>query len=206
MNTNKMVFDPDIPAFEKFPKIARFSRPIVITEKIDGTNAQIYIDENNVMCVGSRKRWLTVLGDNFGFYAWAFEHQDELITGLGPGRHYGEWWGHKIQRGYGLDERRFSLFNVFRWQSPRLMVDYPAPELMPDRQRAPDCCHVAPVLWATDTLGTVTIASVLDQLKRKGSAAAPGFMDPEGIVICHVASGHLYKKTFVGEEGVKGRP
>lgn len=29
--------------FEKFNKISRLSRDIVITEKIDGTNAQIYI-------------------------------------------------------------------------------------------------------------------------------------------------------------------
>lgn len=33
--------------FVAFPKISRFSRPIVITEKIGGTNAQIYIEHKD---------------------------------------------------------------------------------------------------------------------------------------------------------------
>lgn len=32
--------------FHEFPKIARYSRPIIITEKIDGTNAQICISDD----------------------------------------------------------------------------------------------------------------------------------------------------------------
>ena len=31
--------------FEPFPKIARMKREQIITEKIDGTNAQVYIRE-----------------------------------------------------------------------------------------------------------------------------------------------------------------
>ena len=37
------------------------------------------------------------------------------MTFLVPGRHFGEWWGSGIQRGYGLDEKTFSLFNAYRW-------------------------------------------------------------------------------------------
>ena len=33
------------PEFIEFPKMARLSRECVITEKIDGTNAQIFIEE-----------------------------------------------------------------------------------------------------------------------------------------------------------------
>jgi len=44
--------------FVSFPKIARLSRECVITEKIDGTNASIYIgndgNENPVFLTGSR--------------------------------------------------------------------------------------------------------------------------------------------------------
>jgi hypothetical protein len=40
-------------------------------------------------------------------------------------------------------------------------------------------------------------------LKANGSYAVPGFMDPEGIVIYHTAGGHLYKKTFEGDDGGK---
>lgn len=33
----------DLEAFAEFPKIARLSRECVITEKIDGTNAQVVV-------------------------------------------------------------------------------------------------------------------------------------------------------------------
>lgn len=32
--------------FQEFPKMARLSRDIIITEKIDGTNAQLLITED----------------------------------------------------------------------------------------------------------------------------------------------------------------
>ena len=45
--------------FQDFPKMARLSREIIVTEKIDGTNAQICIGENGEFFVGSRTRWIT---------------------------------------------------------------------------------------------------------------------------------------------------
>src|SRR5512133_2019075 len=103
--------------FQSFGKISRLSRDMVITEKIDGTNGCIYIGEDGEFLVGSRTRWITPECDNHGFARWAYDHKDELVLGLGPGRHYGEWWGSGIQRGYDLPkgEKRFSLFNVHRW-------------------------------------------------------------------------------------------
>ena len=88
--------------FEGFPKIARLSREAIITEKIDGTNAQIYIGEDGQIIAGSRTRWITPDSDNFGFARWGEQHRVELAA-LGPGRHFGEWWGSGIQRGYGLE-------------------------------------------------------------------------------------------------------
>ena len=106
----------NIPEFRPFPKIPRLSREIIITEKIDGTNASITITEDGQFLTGSRNRWITPEDDNFGFSAWAHANKDVLM-GLGVGTHFGEWWGHGIQRGYGLPKgrRRFSLFNVGRW-------------------------------------------------------------------------------------------
>ncbi len=100
--------------FEPFPKIGRLTRECVITEKLDGTNAQVIITEDGRIAAGSRTRLITPAGDNMGFARWVQEHAEELITGLGPGRHFGEWWGQKIQRAYGLTEKRFSLFNTTR--------------------------------------------------------------------------------------------
>lgn len=77
---------PEIP-FVEFPKIHRINRNIVITEKIDGTNAQVYVDDTMTHAyAGSRSRWITPADDNFGFARWVQEHHDELLK-LGPGSH-----------------------------------------------------------------------------------------------------------------------
>jgi hypothetical protein len=178
--------------FQEFEKIARWSRNIVVTEKIDGTNACIYIGEDGEFLTGSRNRWITPEDDNFGFARWAREHQDELLA-LGPGRHYGEWWGAGIQRRYGLDEKRFSLFNSGRWHD--IVDGEPVDGLI----AAPACCHVVPVLLNGPN-DQRAIEAALDSLRTHGSRAAPGFMKPEGIVIYHVASRTLYKKTLEKDE------
>src|SRR4051812_4307796 len=103
------------PQFQAFPSIARLFRECVVTEKIDGTNGVVHVsDDGLTVTAGSRSRWITPEADNFGFARWVAEHAEELRA-LGPGFHFGEWWGSGIQRRYGLDEKRFSLFNVGRW-------------------------------------------------------------------------------------------
>jgi hypothetical protein len=173
--------------FVPFQKIGRLSREIIITEKIDGTNGVIAIGEDGGFQIGSRNQWIGKDGDNMGFGTWADAHKDELIAGLGPGRHYGEWWGMGIQRKYGLAEKRFSLFNVHRWAESR-----------------PACCHVVPTLWRGD-FDTNEINRVLEALATTGSQAAPGFMKPEGVVIYHAQSGLFFKKTFDKDDAGKGR-
>ena len=176
--------------FREFGKIPRLSRECVITEKIDGTNAQIYIGDDGEFLTGSRTRWITPEDDNFGFSKWAHAHKDELLT-LGPGHHFGEWWGVGIQRGYGLSERRFSLFNTSRWSQPGAIATFDVGDL---RVEAPACCHVVPVLSAA-VFSTEVVSAVISQLKLTGSIAAPGFANPEGVVVYHTAGGHYYKKT-----------
>jgi len=41
-------------------------------------------------------------------------------------------------------------------------------------------------------------------LAHVGSIAAPGFMQPEGIVIYHTSGNVLFKKTFENDEVGKG--
>lgn len=179
--------DEPYPAFRKIP---RWNRGFTITEKIDGTNGLIHIDDNDLMRVGSRNRWLG-LGkgeDNYGFAAWCMENHDTLVRDLGPGHHYGEWWGKGIQRSYGLDHKRFSLFNTVRWED----VPFETPNL-----------GVVPVIDSLrDEQVDFTFSAhaaaghALDLLHLAGSVAAPGFKKPEGIVIYHNASRHLYKITL----------
>ena len=91
--------------FVEFAKMARLNREVIVTEKIDGTNACVGISEDGRIFAGSRSRWITPQDDNFGFAAWVQAHRDQLLT-LGPGRHFGEWWGAGIQRRYGQAEKR----------------------------------------------------------------------------------------------------
>lgn len=175
--------------FEPFQKIARLSRGCTITEKIDGTNACVAISDegDTTLYVGSRSRWITPEDDNYGFAKWAHEHREELMA-LGPGRHFGEWWGAGIQRRYGLTEKRFSLFNTSRW------LETPPPA----------CCHVVPVLYSG--IFTSTAADeALELLRTKGSQAAPGFMQPEGIIIYQSAGRVYFKKTLDKDEEWKGK-
>lgn len=169
--------------FEEFRKIARLNRDVVITEKIDGTNAQVFIEDDGVtMHIGSRSRWITPDNDNHGFARWALANQDNLLK-LGPGRHYGEWWGQGIQRTYGLKEKRFWLFNTSRWNAENLPAGV---GVVPELYRGPFDTHVVnnhvKLLWAM------------------GSVAAPGFMKPEGVVVYHSHSNTLYKVTCEKDE------
>lgn len=166
--------------FMPFPKISRFSREVIVTEKIDGTNAQIVVsDDGNDLCAGSRTQWITLEKDNAGFARWVQANKTELLK-LGPGQHFGEWWGAGIGRKYNLKEKVFSLFNVSRWSNPATR---------------PTCCNVVPVLWQGN-MDDLRTDEILAKLMLGGSVAAPGFMQPEGIIIFHVPSGTLFKKTL----------
>jgi hypothetical protein len=195
-------------AFRKFDKIARLKRDIIITEKIDGTNAQVLIDwfanygdeegdfianhngkvlwhdDDMFMMAGSRKRYLSLEQDNFGFARWVSENAQELLS-LGAGRHYGEWWGKGIQRRYGMDKKVFSLFNVHRWDSENIPGDI---------------LRTVPVMYRGE-FSAERIDQALDVLRLGGSLAAPGFMDPEGVVIYMVQARTLFKVT-IKDDGI----
>jgi hypothetical protein len=169
--------------FKAFPKIPRLSKEIVITEKIDGTNAQIFITEDGDIFAGSRNRWITPENDNYGFAKWVKDNKG-LLVDLGPGHHYGEWWGRGIQRRYNQDLRHFSLFNTSRWNNSN-----PPPE----------CCLVVPVLY-TGPFSFQAVEHCMKDLKDYGSRVAD-FDNPEGVVVYHTQANQMFKKTFENDEG-----
>lgn len=199
--------------FKEFDKISRLNREVIVTEKLDGTNGQVHIRpaegstlEHGYDCqvdiegvphyirAGSRNRWVAHVGgdDNNGFGRWVYQHAHELAA-LGPGAHFGEWWGQGIQRKYGLQEKRWSLFNVARWKD---IGDQFAP---PTAVLVPQCCSVVPIL--TRGIGLIAcVQEALEDLRSKGSVAAPGFMKPEGIVAYHTHSRSLFKVTLEKDE------
>ncbi len=189
--------------FKAFPKIPRYRREVCVTEKIDGTNAAIQIypmdsleETGNPLPIAvypyegkahgiwtqSRNQFITPGKDNYGFSTWVQNNAEQLVN-LGPGTHYGEWWGYGIQRGYIQQRKRFSLFNIARWQ--------------PGRDTPPECCDVVPLIGY---ILPAEIDGIIEDLRLNGSKAAPGFMYPEGIIVWHTQSKQYYKILLEGDE------
>lgn len=170
--------------FKPWPKTPRLNRSILITEKIDGTNAAVIITPNGTVAAQSRNRLITPgkLTDNYGFARFVEQNADELRIILGVGHHYGEWYGSGIGRGYGMTggDKRFALFNVNRYEKNPYINDLEGLELVP-------------VLGRVDGLDTDSIRASLDKLATAGSVAVPGFMRPEGIIVFFSSSNQVYK-------------
>jgi hypothetical protein len=211
--------------FQEWPKIPRLNRDITITEKIDGTNAAVGILSGNeadtaglsedaskgrylartvngtFVYAQSRKCIITPDQDNHGFAKWVWNHAEELASILGPGLHFGEWWGNGIKRGYGLaqGDKRFSLFNTAKWND----------ETLGKREGfllTPVGLGVVPVLYEgpfDDGWVVPPWNDALYDLATDGSKAAPGFNRPEGIVIYHHAANSCFKVTLEHDESPK---
>ncbi|MFB7823860.1 RNA ligase family protein [Streptomyces hydrogenans] len=168
--------------FQAWPKTARLFRDIVVTEKLDGTNAAIHISEDGRVAAQSRNRLITPEHDNYGFARWVHENAAEIADVFGPGLHFGEFWGRGIGRKYGLEKRRFSLFNTAAW-----------------RDLGGDIGGVwvdsVPVLYE-GVFDETEIRQQLYYLQVGGSKAAPGFMNPEGICVYHTQTRQVMKVTL----------
>lgn len=157
-------------AYRPYPKTSRLFSPVVVTEKVDGTNGCIMItDSPSSLCAsfpwndspswveipgrgmedgkvwvsaGSKSRLLdpSSKGDNFGFCKWVHANAYLLFQDLGVGVHHGEWAGKGIQRGYGLENKKFFLFNTRRFKDAEFMT----PDL-----------HTVPVLYEGEYYGTL---------------------------------------------------
>lgn len=203
--------------FEKFPSLTRFSHGWTITEKLDGTNAAVVVVHKDavgltdggsglgmgddeiaipavlrrvdgfVVMAQSRNRMLSLEQDNHGFARWVHDNAEALVAALGEGRHFGEWVGKGVnKRHYNLEQKVFALFNTHRWAG------------LNDLDGRLRC---VPVL-AEGYMGEpgAYFDQIMGELKEDGSGFAPGFMDPEGIVMRHGPSGTLFKKTFDYDE------
>lgn len=116
----------------------------------------------------------------------ALRHNREAGRHERPAVHPGGPGGADPQRGYGLAEKRFSLFNTGRW----------------DDDNTPDCVSVVPVLFE-GVFSSDEVDIALNRLAVCGSVAAPGFPNPEGVVVFMAAANSLFKVTL-GGDGHKG--
>lgn len=110
--------------FQKYMHIEKYGNAEVeeieygmcyIFPKIDGTNSSVWIDENNKLQAGSRRRHLTLEEDNAGFYAWVLEQDNikKLLSDYPSLRLYGEWLVPHALKTYREDAwRKFYVFDV----------------------------------------------------------------------------------------------
>ncbi|MEV4037710.1 RNA ligase family protein [Streptomyces umbrinus] len=211
--------------FTPWPKTKRLFRDIVITEKLDGTNSAIHISAGyevrhpeffelkpgEVIVDGrlwrlsaqSRKRIITPgkTTDNYAFAAWVYDNAAELVTILGEGTHFGEWWGSGIQRGYDMPGKVFSLFNTERW----FRTGDDGLDSMATRAELSSLAgqvRAVPVIYS-GVFSEARINHALLSLKTHGSHAAPGFMDAEGICIFHTQTRSVMKVTLDANDAGK---
>lgn len=204
--------------FQKYGKTPRLFRDVVITEKIDGTNSAVIIEEIDpeldyeldtytlafvnrddrryAVAAQSRNRLITPgkTTDNHGFALFVQTNAEALFDALGPGRHYGEFWGKGIQGRYvnqlaGI--KGFALFNTAKHKGLHLWL--PAGD--GSTQVLLETTHVL----YEGPFSEQKIREVLTELKKTGSWISP--MSPaEGIVVYHTQSGQVYKVTLDNED------
>jgi hypothetical protein len=208
-----------MPEFTEWPKTHRLYRTIIVSEKLDGTNAALHIeklgdvshitiaDESSVrvgsdvyrVTAQSRKRLIypgkgpdgTSL-DNYGFAAWCQANAARLVETFGQGLHFGEWWGKGINRGYGIEGRRFSLFNTDKHKG--LCAEIGGVVVEP-----------VPVMYQ-GMFSDESIKGALADLAYNGSVAAPGFLDPEGVCVFHSQTRSVWKVTLDNQDCSKWEP
>lgn len=219
--------------FIQWAKTPRLLRDIVVTEKLDGTNAAIQIREVSTeallahlaeddpeilgyfphtnaeddlrplsyLVVGaqSRNRVISLRQDNQGFARWVADNASTLVEDLGEGLFFGEFWGGKIARKYGLPatDQRFSLFNpdtkfgAAIWNEQTQTTEYEGPQ-------TPGLSTV-PVLYS-GPFSLDAVRGVLQTLQDRGSEAVPGFMRPEGVVVYHTHAHRIIGKVTLDNE------
>lgn len=202
--------------FKVWPKIPRLFREIVISEKIDGTNSAVIIQETEgdpgpevlsmvqrdgkyyEVAAQSRNRLIFPgkTTDNYGFAGFVQKNAEELFTLLGPGRHYGEWWGKGIQKRYQNAHptiRGFALFNTEKYKDLHVWLPMDGGiEVL-----------IEPVhVMYQGPYSEQAIRDTLEQLKKYGSWTSPSD-SAEGIVIFHTQSRQTYKVTLDGNDAGK---
>ena len=177
--------------YSSFPSIERLENIYcVISEKIDGTNGLIEINETNVR-FGSRNRYISFSDDNAGFanffkdYEARFKDAAKDITTdkSYPLRIYGEWFGRGIQRGYGLKDKFFMPFSSFYSEK---LIEYQVPNV------------ITPNIMYTGKFSMEVVDTCMQQLKLNGSGVVKDYKQPEGIVIFFPKYNFRLKETFDG--------
>lgn len=199
--------------FKEFSKIHRLEKTtILITQKLHGTNASLWIQSTDGLDVSpnhlapfvtsdgkllvrpaKRTSFIDRENDNFGFAKFTEENKDALAAALGVGTWFGEWVGPGINSGEGLTEKRLALFSVLALKDK--MEQMKAGGLWPDK------VDLVPVLFFGESANIgLEVEKAMARLKEEGSAYVPGFKRPEGVVAQVLGTSAVFKSVFEAEE------
>lgn len=169
--------------FKAWPKIPRaVFGDVIITEKMDGTNACVIIEKGKIVGTQSRKRLITPEDDNYDFSRFVHDNED-LFLQLGDGRHFGEWVGLGIQKNpHAFPEKRFYLFNSLRWG---------------EHNPPPEGLYVVPILYR-GAYSLEVIDKIMTHLKT--TSENDGYK-AEGCVVFFPALNAMEKHTFEYSKG-----
>lgn len=213
--------------FQAFPKVPRLNRDIVITEKIDGTNAAVVIQRIEAEGGLTPAVLAEQLADGAGVEDWklvSLPEGDHFIVlaqsrkrFIWPARDNYGFAAWVYENAHGLVEVLGEGVHFGEWWGKGIQKRYPSVEgryfslfntgrwggvlaSSRDTTDVPGLRHV-PVLHE-GAYSQRVIDSALDELRTFGSNAAN---DPaEGIMIYHTASNQVFKVTLEGDEAPKG--
>ena len=214
--------------FKKFDKIPRLRRSVVVTEKIDGTNAQISIMErigdipfglisgSDPLALRDITRdsdlpFIHITQDGVDYVLLAGSRKRWLTTKKsGDNYGFGRWVSENRDKLLGLGVGR----HFGEWWGQGIQRRYHMDKKVfslfntgrwNEENPQPDCCRVVPVL-ERGAFNNILFETVLDDLRANGSTAAPGFMRPEGIIVYMAQARRLFKITLENDEVPKSLP
>lgn len=167
--------------FKPWPKIQRPKNSVItITEKMDGTNACVIVQNGEVVGCQSRNRLIKPGDDNMGFAQWVHSNLEPLSE-LGDGYHYGEWCGPGIQKNpHKLEEKAFFLFNTHR-----------------PKDTLPDVVDQVPLLYQ----GPLSEEAINKEYSDLWKRAADQMYTPEGIMVYYHQFKQYLKYTYANQDG-----
>lgn len=210
--------------FESFAKIARLNRECVITEKIDGTNAQVFIWNTATVTPEQHEEygllpgelpddipWLPFKKPGFNHFAIAAGSRNRWLTLDNDNHGFARWVTNNADELIKLDHGR----HFGEWWGSGIGKRYS--DWIPKGEKRfslfnvarwgnhenvedrPECCDVVPVI-EQGLFHSTLVHSALAKLAAHGSYALPGCNRPEGVVICHKAARQLFKVTLEKDE------
>ena len=198
--------------FQKFRKIPRLKKDCTITEKLDGSNAQVVIMDYNTIEENSPYENLgyDIIEEFVCAYSLSKQGEYYMFAGsrsrwLGTSKqddNYGfaKWAQGNAEELFKLGSGRF----YGEWMGQGIQRNYGLKEkkfVLFNAKRVeelPKCCEVVPILYE-GKFSTKIVDNCLFNLEKNGSYFVPGYMKPEGIVIYHKASHQLFKQTLEGD-------